>query len=673
MILQENRVLVADDDESSRIYFSRQLRQYDLVVTTVETGRQAIDLAREQSFDLILLDILMPEMNGFQVLEALKSDLILRHTPVVMVSGLDDLDSLVRCIELGAEDYLFKPLNPTLLKARISACLERKRLRDKEQAYLEQLQAEKIAAETANRAKSTFLANMSHELRTPLNAIIGYSEILQEELQEQAAEFVPDLEKIRSSGKHLLSLINDVLDISKIEAGKMELYLEYFDISTLLADIMRTVQPWLEKSGNMLKLNCPRSLGTMHADLNKVRRILLNLLSNAIKFTDKGTVTLTVEKDPLPPDTPATTVSPSPQIRFCVSDTGIGIDLDRQQGIFQVFNQGDNSSTRKYGGTGLGLALSQQFCQMMGGTIQLASLPGQGATFTITLPIDVVDHQVSSVLLETPQPEPPVEKSSVALPESANLVLVINDDRMARDLMVQTLNQQGLRVVATWCGEEGLRLARELRPDLILLDLNIPTIDGWVVLSTLKTDPELAAIPVVMTQIGNNPNLNLLLGLAENLTTPADFQRLALLLRQYRTQVDSTLTSSRQVLLVEDDMMTRQIVQRLLEKETWQVTTANTAVAALDLLSETQPDLIVLDLMAPAMKGLEFIVKLRQQDEWHATPVIFITTKEFSKEDRLWLNGYIETLFQQGGYRREKFLVEVRELIKACTRSNTRV
>ncbi len=243
-------VLVADDDEPSRIYFSRQLRQHNLQVILAENGKQALELAASQPLDLILLDILMPGMNGFQVLEALKAIPTLNHVPVIMVSGLDDLDSLIRCIELGAEDYLFKPLNPVLLRARINACLERKRLRDQEQAYLHQLQAEKAAAETANRAKSVFLANMSHELRTPLNAIIGYSEILQEDIQGLGPDFVPDLEKIRASGKHLLSLINDILDISKIEAGKMDVYLENFDISGLIEEVAKTAQPWIKENDN---------------------------------------------------------------------------------------------------------------------------------------------------------------------------------------------------------------------------------------------------------------------------------------------------------------------------------------------------------------------------------------------------------------------------------------
>ncbi|MGA7932446.1 MAG: response regulator [Kovacikia sp.] len=674
MKLNHSNVLVADDDELSRIYYSRQLRQYNLNVILAETGKQALDLATSQPFDLILLDIIMPEMNGFQVLEALKAVPTLSHIPVIMVSGLDDLDSLIRCIELGAEDYLFKPLNPVLLRARINACLERKRLRDQEQAYLQQLQAEKAAAESANRAKSVFLANMSHELRTPLNAIIGYSEILQEDIQELGPAFIPDLEKIRSSGKHLLGLVNDLLDISKIEAGKMELYLENFDIASLVEDVARTAQPWIEKNGNILEIHYGNDPGSMRADLNKVRQTLLNLFSNAAKFTEKGRVVLKVERCQLSGDgggqadegaSPAprphpNPSHPSPFILFTFSDTGIGISPDLQQTIFEVFSQGDNSSTRKYGGTGLGLALSQRFCHMMGGSITVESELGQGSVFTVCLPTDVIDHQVTSALaIASLDPQPPSEVMSA--PEDTRLVLVIDDDRGVRDLMVTILNQDGFRVVTGWCGEEGLRLARELRPNLIILDMLMPAVDSWVVLSALKTDPVLANIPVMMMTIDQEQSLGFTLGISDYLIKPADFKRLALLLRSYRRS-----QSREKILLLQEDSTTRQMVQRLLEKEGWHVAIAETPRSALDLVEQLQPELVLLDLMPPNMKGLEFIARIRQHKVFYSLPIVVITTKEMSREERLWLNGYIETLFQHEGYSHERFLTEVRQLITTC-------
>jgi signal transduction histidine kinase len=366
-------VMVVDDDDITRLYLARQLKQFGLEVTMVETGREAIEQLLLQPFDLVLLDVLMPVMSGIQVLEALKADPNLRHLPVLMISNLGDLDRLARCIEMGAEDYLFKPPNAVLMKARITACLERKRLRDQEQAYLAQLQTEKITAEAANRAKSEFLANMSHELRTPLNAIIGYSEMLQEDIRAIDAALADDLERIHASGVTLLSLINDILDISRIEAGTMSLYPETFSVTLLVQSVVSALEPQIAASSNTLSVDCSPDLRPLYADLNKVRQILLNLLSNALKFTQNGVVTLRVQ-------------AVEQEIHFWVIDTGIGIAPSDQERIFELFSQGDSSSTRRHGGTGLGLALSQRFCKIMGGSIAVHSAPGQGSTFVVALP-----------------------------------------------------------------------------------------------------------------------------------------------------------------------------------------------------------------------------------------------------------------------------------------------
>ncbi|WP_088891602.1 ATP-binding response regulator [Leptolyngbya ohadii] len=323
------KILVVDDNNVTQLYITRQLEQQRYRITLANHGREALDRLQAEPFDLVLMDVVMPEMNGYQVLEQIKADPVLRSIPVIMISSTDDLERAIRCIEKGAEDYLSKPLNATLLRARINACLERKWLRDQEQAYLHQLQAEKAQAEAANRAKSAFLANMSHELRTPLNAILGYSEILREDLQtEETIDYLPDLDRIRSSGKHLLRLIDDLLDLARIEAGRMDLYLESFEVKTLIKQVIQEMQPQIEANGNRLAVFFAPDLGTLHADLSKVRQILWNLLSNAGKFTHNGTVTLKVEPRSI---ASSPLLNPVPHIQFEVSDTGIGMFPGRAQ------------------------------------------------------------------------------------------------------------------------------------------------------------------------------------------------------------------------------------------------------------------------------------------------------------------------------------------------------
>ncbi|MBL1177085.1 response regulator [Pantanalinema sp. GBBB05] len=678
-------VLVVDDDENSRLYISRQLQQSELVVLTAEDGQQAIEvLDTTPAIELILLDILMPTLDGFRVLELLKAHPTLRHLPVVVVSSLDDLKSLVRCIELGAEDYLFKPLNPVLLKARVEACLERKRLRDQETAYVKQLQTEKAAAEMANRARSIFLANISHELRTPLNAIIGYSDILQEDLQDLAPSLVPDAEKIRASGKRLLELINDILDISKIEAGKMELYLERFDVASLVADVVHRITPQLDTSGNTFQLDCSPELGTLHADLSKLSQTLLNLLDNANKFTQQGTITLTVRREDegsggasadreeaqiAISSLPSLSSSPDPSsyIVFTIADTGIGIDPDHLPYLFQNFYQVDDSATRKYGGTGLGLALSQRFCQMMGGTITVASQLGQGSVFTVRMPVDVIDHQVSMVTLH-PEPvpdaselQPPTEL--LQLPDEAKLVLVIDSDRAMRDQMVQMLNRQGLRVITAWCGEEGLRLARELRPDWILLDMMLPALESWQVLSTLKASANLAEIPVLAIAKANDQQSSFIVGVTEYLTKPTDLSRFARLMTHYPILTAKGDAVTKHSLLIGTETSTRQIVQRLLEKEAWTVTATDSIRIATGAIAQLQPDLILLDLMLPDMQGFAFLADLHARSIEAPIPTIGFTTHDLNRDDREWFNSYLETLLQQTHSSPDKLLLDVCHLL----------
>jgi signal transduction histidine kinase/CheY-like chemotaxis protein len=494
--------------------------------------------------------------------------------------------------------------------------------------------------EVADRHKSEFLANMSHELRTPLNAIIGYSEMLQEDAADLGAEqLVDDLQKINAAGKHLLELINAVLDLSKIEAGKMELYLETFDVAALVRDIAAVIRPLAAKNGNRLEVESPETIGTMHADLTKVRQALFNLLSNACKFTERGTIVLAVAREAL---------DGRESMVFSVRDTGIGMTPEQLARLFEAFSQADAATTRRYGGTGLGLALSRRLCRMMGGDVTVESEPGRGSTFTVRLPAQVVEASEERA--------PSVPSGDRAAP-AIGTVLVIDDEAAVRDLMQRFLSREGFRVVTAAGGDEGLRRARELRPDAITLDVMMPGMDGWAVLSALKADREVADIPVVMLTIVDDKNLGYALGAADYLTKPIDRERLVTVLKRHRLE--------RPILVVDDDAGLRQLLRRMLEPEGYAIVEAENGRVALERLREVSPSLILLDLMMPEMDGFAFVAEFRRHDAWRAIPIVVITARDLSREDHDRLNGYVERILQKGAAGRDQLLAEVRELVAA--------
>jgi signal transduction histidine kinase/DNA-binding response OmpR family regulator len=500
------------------------------------------------------------------------------------------------------------------------------------------IQKEKAAVIEANEAKSRFLANMSHELRTPLNAIIGYSEMLAEEAEDVGrTSFLPDLDRIRTAGHHLLDLINSVLDLSKIEAGKMDLYLETFSIRKLVSEAEDIVRPLAEKNGNKLIVDCPAEVGSMYGDQTKVRQSVFNLLSNAAKFTEKGEIKLIVRR----------TSGLEERVSFAVRDTGIGMSAQQVNRIFEPFTQADASTTRRFGGTGLGLAITRKFCELMGGTIQLESSPGAGSIFTIDLP--------ASIGTPTEQLRPEI----VAQPGgSETIVLAIDDDASVHDLLRRSLIRHGFRVESAYSGDEGLRLARKLHPDAITLDVLMQGIDGWGVLRALKADHEVAHVPVIMLTVMDNRNHGFLLGATEYLSKPVDRHRLVEVLTRFRRHGNPG-----SALVIEDDFDARRVLSTALRGEGWKVDEAENGRVGLECIERSKPSLILLDLMMPEMDGFEFVTRLRELPENRNIPIVVLTAKEVSPEERQKLNGQVAKVIQKSTYKVEDLLAELTQLI----------
>ncbi|WP_267422523.1 response regulator [Methylobacterium sp. GC_Met_2] len=498
-------------------------------------------------------------------------------------------------------------------------------------------EAAREAAEDANRAKSSFLANMSHELRTPLSAVIGYSEMLEEEAEELGQDsLLKDLGKIKANAKHLLGLINDVLDLSKVEAEKMETYAEDVDVEAFVRDAAGTVDALVGKKGNRLVIDLGDGLGRAHTDATKLRQCLFNLLSNAAKFTEAGTITLRVRRNAIPE---------GDRLTFSVEDTGIGMTSDQVERLFQRFVQADGSTTRRFGGTGLGLALTKAFAELLGGSITVESDIGRGTRFILTVPATL-----SEAIGDVPE-----EVAGESLGSGARgLVLVIDDEASQRDLMGRFLTRQGFSVRTAMDGRTGLDLAQTLAPRVILLDVMMPEVDGWTVLATLKNNPVTRDIPVVMVSFVADAALSASLGAADAVPKPVDWVRL-------KGVLDRLGTGAGDVLVVDDDADMRERLRSVLERNGWSVREAGDGAEALDKVREATPRLVLLDLTMPVMDGFSFLHLLRDMPGCVEIPVVVLSARDVTTDERRQL-AEADRVLRKGDTSLQDIATELRRL-----------
>jgi len=625
------QILVIDDENGIRRMLNFALGKKGYEVTTASNGEEGVQQAQKSKFDVVISDLTMPQMGGLDALAFIKE--IDPNIEVIIVTGYATVDTAVQCMKRGAYDYITKPFQIEDLCRLVERALDKKRLN----LRVDQLQE-------LNRLKSEFLATMSHELRTPMNAIIGYTALVVDGIYGIISDDIRKaLLRVAANAKNLLQLINNILDLSKLTSGRMPVYIENCNLRDIAKEVVETLGILAQEKKLTLGYEADEDL-CVASDKTKLKQVLINLVGNGITFTRQGGVAIKMER-----------LADRPFVQIQVKDTGVGMKPEDLPLLFQEFKQLDSSYTRAHGGTGLGLAISKAMVKLLGGTIKVESVPDVGSTFTVTLPLENSKTKAEVI--------PPI--SSNLTGSQSKVLLAIDDDPEVLKLLKDSLKDTDYAFAGAQSGEEGLALARQLKPAVITLDILMPHMDGWSVLQLIKNDPKLASIPVIILSILENKALGFSLGVTDYIVKP--FERKILLdklkhLGKNKAEM-SDGKSSNYLLVVEDDPSVKDFFNETFKKENISIRVAKNGAEALAAMAKEKPDLLFLNLMQPHVNGFDVLQVLPKDPALKDIPTIVITAQRLTSQEKEYLQKRVEMIAQKESVSLPEVMEELKKKI----------